>query len=72
MRPQLADRPWCERAVAEHPTGAPVATAVAGRGARLAHVVVTANTPAQCRTRLERALAAVHPAITPASTTGAS
>ncbi|MFD9566997.1 acetyl-CoA carboxylase biotin carboxylase subunit family protein [Streptomyces sp. NPDC059994] len=67
---QIAARPWCERAVAEHLTAAPlpVATAAADGAARLAHVVVTATTPAQCRTRLEHALAALHPATTTDST----
>ncbi|MFB7836130.1 ATP-grasp domain-containing protein [Streptomyces sp. NPDC056056] len=57
----LATSPWCDRAVLEQQPGARVAPPPnAGLDSRLAHVVVTADTPAQARLRLDRALAAVH------------
>lgn len=60
----LAARTWCERAVLEQQPGAEVAPPPAsGRDSRLAHVVVTADTPARCRSRLDRGLAGVHAVI---------
>ncbi|MGW2657195.1 ATP-grasp domain-containing protein [Streptomyces sp. NPDC001478] len=57
----LAARPWCERVVLEQQPDARVAPPPAsGLDSRLAHAVVTADTPAQCRSRLDRALAGIH------------
>lgn len=57
----LSARPWCERVVLEQIPGARVAPpATDSLASRLAHVVVTAESPAMCRRHLDRALAAIH------------
>ncbi|MFJ2627691.1 ATP-grasp domain-containing protein [Streptomyces sp. NPDC087532] len=63
--PSLLARPWCERAVLEQQPDALVAPPPAsGLDSRLAHLIVTAETPALCRRRMDRALSAVHADIT--------
>ncbi|MEE1736437.1 ATP-grasp domain-containing protein [Streptomyces sp. BE147] len=63
--PSLPARPWCERAVLEQQPNALVAPPPAsGLDSRLAHLIVTADTPALCRRRMDRALASVHADIT--------
>jgi biotin carboxylase len=58
---------WCERAVIEQQPGALVAPPpAAGLDSRLAHVVVIGASTTQCRSRLDRAAAAVHEVIIPA------
>ncbi|MFF5019009.1 ATP-grasp domain-containing protein [Streptomyces sp. NPDC001165] len=65
--PALAARTWCDRAVLEQQPGTRLAPPADGDTARLAHLVVAADTPALCRRHLDRALAAVHATIDPAS-----
>ncbi|MET9777974.1 ATP-grasp domain-containing protein [Streptomyces sp. NPDC006367] len=62
----LAARTWCDRAVLEQQPGTRLAPPADGHTARLAHLVVTADTPALCRRYLDRALGAVHATIDPA------
>ncbi|MER5615921.1 ATP-grasp domain-containing protein [Streptomyces sp. NPDC002215] len=62
--PALTTTSWCERAVLEQQSGARIAPPPAsGLDSRLAHAVVTADTPAQCRQRLDHALTAIHATI---------
>jgi biotin carboxylase len=62
----LPARAWCDRAVLEQQPGSHLAPPAGGHATRLAHLVVTADTPALCRRYLDRALAAVHATIDPA------
>lgn len=59
----LPARTWCDRAVLEQQPGASFTAPADGDTARLAHLVVTADTPALCRRYLDRALSTVHAVI---------
>ncbi|MGX5186266.1 ATP-grasp domain-containing protein [Streptomyces avermitilis] len=65
VEPALAARTWCDRAVLEQQPDTHLAPPADGHTARLAHLVVTADTPALCRRYLDRALDAVHATIEP-------
>ncbi|MEV5282674.1 acetyl-CoA carboxylase biotin carboxylase subunit family protein [Streptomyces sp. NPDC006692] len=59
----LPARNWCDRAVLEQQPGVSLAAPADGDTTRLAHLVVTADTPALCRRHLDRALSTVHATI---------